>query len=96
MILNKINFVNLISEFLLLKERPKNEIIYNPYVELAEGGTITVKDEHPEVVEAVKKALEDAENQNVTLPAQVYAEVLQENIKIVQMERLKIEPKGPA
>lgn len=62
---------------------------------MAEDGTIGVKDEHPEVVEAVKKALEEAENQAVTLPAQVYADVLQENVKMVQSERLKIDPKGP-
>lgn len=56
-------------------------------------GPITA--EHPEVKKAVEKAVEEARNAALTIPADVYAELMHKAIENVEKEQRDKNPQGP-
>lgn len=55
-------------------------------------GPITA--DHPEVVKAVEKAVEEARNAAVTIPPDVYAELMHKAIQSVEFEQREKNPDG--
>lgn len=51
--------------------------------------------EHPDVKKAVEQAVEDARNAAVTIPADVYAELMHKAIQSVEQEQREKNPNGP-
>lgn len=51
--------------------------------------------EHPEVKKAVEKAVEEARNAALTIPADVYAELMHKAIENVEKEQRDKNPQGP-
>ena len=56
-------------------------------------GPITA--EHPEVIRAVERAVEEARNAAVSIPADVHAELMQQAIQTIEEEQRKKNPNGP-
>ncbi len=51
--------------------------------------------DHPEVKKAVEQAVEEARNAAVTVPADVYAELMHKAIQTVEQEQREKDPNGP-
>ena len=60
-----------------------------------EALTELVDENHPEVLELVQEAVDEAKGQEVVLPAEVYVEVMEEAIEATEKEMRKHTTEGP-
>ncbi len=72
------------------QEYAEIELVSEKSVFLDSDGEIVVEDKHPEIIEAVERAIREASKQTISLPAVVYIRVLQAEIDRLQKERVKL------
>jgi hypothetical protein len=65
-------------------------------VHIGEDGEIVVDSDHPEVLQAVQKAVEEAIKLKLSLPAIDYIKVLKTELDNLRIERAKSDPNAPA
>ncbi len=55
-------------------------------------GDITIDTDHPDILKAVEKAIEEVSKEMIVLPASEYTTVIDEEIKKIQKEKELLDP----
>lgn len=65
------------------------------FVRMNEEGEVVVDPDHPEIEQAVERAVQDVMRQNINLPAIEYVKVLRGELDKLRAERSKLDPTAP-
>ena len=71
-------------------ESSEEEFVYKN-----ENGEVVVSSNHPELISAVEKAIQDVTKQPIVIPVPEYIKALQAEMEKIRKERIKYDPTAP-